>query len=152
MTNITATLKNGTRVEVTNYRHTWYADEPLNQHGTDTGPTPYEMLLGSLAACTVITLQHYARHKGILLDSIRADYEFDRIHAEDCDECEETEKGLIERVRTHVTIAGEFDEAQRIRLEQIVARCPVHKTLTHGMKILDHVTFEHKTPVYQEGE
>jgi putative redox protein len=144
MANITATLKNGTRIEVTNQRHTWYADEPLDHGGTDTGPTPYEMLMGSLAACTVMTLQYYTQHKGIPLESIRAEYKFDRIHAEDCEVCEEPDTGMIERVQAHVTFTGEFDEAQRIRLEQVASRCPVHKTLTHGMKILDRVTFEQK--------
>jgi putative redox protein len=100
------------------------------------------MLLGSLAACTALTLRLYANHKGITLDRIQAEYEFDRIHAEDCEECESIDSGLIDRVRAHVTLGGSFTEAQRARLTQIVGRCPVHKTLTHGMSIIDRVTFE----------
>jgi putative redox protein len=91
-----------------------------------------------------MTLMYYTRHKGIPLDSVRAEYTFDRIHADDCEACEEPDKGMIERVQAHVIMTGDFDEAQRIRLKQIASRCPVHKTLTHGMKILDRVTFEQK--------
>jgi putative redox protein len=147
MARITALLQEGTRVEISTDRHRWYADEPLDQHGSDTGPTPYELLLGSLAACTTLTLRLYARHKGIDLDWIKAEYTFDRIHADDCDECEEPGTGMIERVKSYVTIGGIFDDTQRERLDQIVRRCPVHKTLTNGMKILDHVIFVESAPV-----
>jgi putative redox protein len=141
MSHITALLRNGSRVEISTAEHSWHADEPMADGGTGAGPTPYEMLLGSLAACTTITLHMYTRHKGIPVAWIKAEYEFDRIYAEDCQECEGDETGLIERVQAHVTIGGTFDEAQRIRLAQLVSRCPVHKTLSHGMKILDHVAF-----------
>ncbi len=65
MAEITAELVAGTRVSLSNGRHEWLADEPLDKGGEDSGPSPYEMLLGSLAACTLITLVLYTRHKGI---------------------------------------------------------------------------------------
>jgi putative redox protein len=141
MARITAFLHGGSRVEISTLQHRWYADEIPEDNGTGSAPSPYETLLGSLAACTAITLHLYTRHKGIPMEWIRAEYEFDRIYAEDCQECDSDLTGLIERVRSNVTIGGTFDEAQRIRLAQLVTRCPVHKTLTQGMKILDHVTF-----------
>ena len=52
MSHITAQLNSGTVVHLSNGRHQWMADEPLQLHGTDTGPNPYELLLSSLAACT----------------------------------------------------------------------------------------------------
>ncbi len=63
MSRITATLSSGTIVELTNGRHTWSADEPIEVRGTDTGPNPYELLLSSLAACTCITVALYCRHR-----------------------------------------------------------------------------------------
>lgn len=141
MAQLTAYLQQGTRVTISTERHTWYADEPGDIGGTDQGPTPYEMLIGGLAACTTLTIHLYAEHKGIALDWVRADYEFDRVHARDCEECEQEDTGMIERVRAHVTLGGTFSEAERQRLEQIVERCPVHKTLTHGIRIFDHVAF-----------
>lgn len=141
MARLTAFLEQGTKVSIDTGRHTWYADEPAPT-GTDEGPTPYEMLLGSLAACTTLTLRLYADHKGIPLQWIKAEYEFDRLHVNDCEECEKEDEGMIERVRAHVTLGGTFTLEERQRLAQIVGRCPVHKTLTHGMRIFDHVEFE----------
>ena len=113
MSQITAQLNSGTAVRLSNGRHEWKADEPPEIHGTDTGPNPYELLLGSLAACTCITLSLYCRHKNIALESVSATYDYDRIHARDCEECEEPKKGFIDRITSQVHIAGEFDDAQR---------------------------------------
>lgn len=141
MSRITATLDSGVSVELSNGRHVWRADEPTDLGGEDSGPNPYELLLGSLAACTVTTLALYCRHKGIELEGVEATYDFDRVHAEDCDLCDEEDSGLIDRIQAHVTLSGTFDEAQRKRLSQIVGRCPVHKTLEKGPKIFDEVSF-----------
>ncbi len=141
MHRISAYLDNGTRVAITNNRHTWYGDEPIADGGGDEGPTPYELLIGGLAACTALTLRLYARHKGINLAWVRMEYQFDRVHAQDCEQCEEEDAGLIERVQASVTLGGTFDDGERKRLEQIVGRCPVHKTLTHGIRIFDTVAF-----------
>jgi uncharacterized OsmC-like protein len=42
---------------------------------------------------------------------------------------------------SHVRIAGDFDEAQRKRLAQVVERCPVHKTLATGVRMVDRTDF-----------
>ena len=134
---ITAEMSENTRVEVTNGRHTWKADEPLEKEGEDTGPTPYELLLASLAACTLITLQLYARHKGISLERVSARYEHQKL--DDVDES--GRKKVVDVLTSDVKIEGEFSEAQRERLAQIVSRCPVHKTIENGSRVVDRVEF-----------
>jgi putative redox protein len=141
MKRISAELRLGTAVTITDGRHSWRADEPPDAGGTDTGPTPYELLLGALAACTCVTLALYCRHKSIPLTAVRASFEHDKIHAQDCADCEDKTLGFIDEVRTHVVIVGAFDEAQRRRLTQVAERCPVHKTLVNGVKIRDRVEF-----------
>lgn len=128
-------------VRITNGRHEWTADEPLAAGGTDTGPDPYELLLGSLAACTCATISGYCRHKNLPLESISASFDFSRIHAEDCLDCDQADKGLIDHIESYVHIEGEFTAAQRKRLAQIATRCPVHKTLAQGIHIEDHASF-----------
>ncbi len=141
MAQITAELSSGTVVNLSNGRHQWKADEPPAIHGTDTGPNPYELLLGALAACTCITLALYCRHKQLVLESVTTTYNFAQIHANDCEECDDTTTGFINKISSDVHITGDFDEAQRKRLAQIVGRCPVHKTLAHGIAFEDNATF-----------
>jgi len=141
MTQITATLTTGMAVTLSNGRHEWAADEPHAAGGTDTGPNPYELLLGSLAACTCVTLAGYCQYKGLPLKSVRATYDFARVHADDCKDCDIPDRGFIEQITSNVHIEGDFDEAQRKRLAQIASRCPVHKTLAHGVQIDDNATF-----------
>ena len=142
MTQITAKLTSGMLVNISNGRHEWTADEPLSAGGSDLGPDPYELLLSSLAACTCVTIAWYCRHKGLPLESVSTTYDFSRVHADDCEDCDIPDKGLIDKITTNVHIVGDFDEAQRKRLAQIAQRCPVHKTLAHGVQFEDHATFD----------
>ncbi len=141
MTRITAMLTSGMEVQISNGRHDWRADEPLEAEGTDTGPNPYELLLGSLAACTCITISWYCQHKKLPLVSVSTTYEFSRVHADDCADCDIPDRGFIEQITSKVHIEGDFDETQQKRLAQIAQRCPVHKTLEHGIRFEDHATF-----------
>jgi uncharacterized OsmC-like protein len=141
MTQITGTLTSGMVVTLSNGRHEWTADEPVGVGGTDTGPNPYELLMSSLAACTCVTIAAYCKHKSLPLESVTATYDFSRIHADDCADCDIPDKGFIEQITSNVHIEGDFDESQRKRLAQIAQRCPVHKTLAHGVQFEDNATF-----------
>ena len=142
MATITASLRSGTKVTISARQFAWLGDEPPSAGGTDEGPNPYELLLGGLAACIAVTLRLYANHKGISLDGVDVALQFDRVHADDCADCDERADGFIDRIQSRVTIQGTFDDAQRNRLTQVAQRCPVHKTLAGGVHIVDSVTFE----------
>lgn len=140
MASVTARLLDGVVTEITNGRHTWQADEPPSAGGTDTGPNPYDLLLGSLAACTCITLALYCRHKGWTLTSVEAAFEHDRIHADDCRDCDEHTTGYVDLIRSRIEIEGDFDDVQRRRIEQVAVRCPVHRTLAAPTHFEESVT------------
>jgi len=141
-TKVVAELGEGTIVRLQARKHVWNADEPVEKRGTDEGPNPYELLLGALGACTALTLRFYTHHKGWDLRSVRAEYDFSREYARDCRECDEDPDARLEVIRARVTLRGRFDEAQRERLRELVARCPVHRTLTGGPKMFETVEFE----------
>ncbi|MDZ7748349.1 MAG: OsmC family protein [Halofilum sp. (in: g-proteobacteria)] len=114
--------------------HRLAADEPEAAGGSDTGPGPYDYLLAGLGACTSMTLRMYARHKGIALGRVAVTLRHDRVHADDCADCEHRE-GHIDRIERHIRLSGDLDERQRERLLQIADRCPVHRTLTGVIEI-----------------
>ncbi len=141
MSTIEATWESGFQVTIRADGHQLVADEPVGVGGEDTGPTPYDLLLGSLAACTCMTVAMYCQRKGWALDGISVRYTHTRVHAKDCEDCDDPDH-KIDQVHSNVTISGEFDEAQAKRLQQVATRCPVHKTLEAGVAIHDdvHVT------------
>src|SRR2546425_3811953 len=97
--------------------HQWQADEP-SPIGTDTGPSPYELLLASLGACTPMTLRLYAQRKGWDLRRVTVRLQHYRIHAEDCMDCE-TKQGFLDRIDREIELSGNIDEAQKNRLLEI---------------------------------
>lgn len=139
---VRAELKAGTAVSINARQFHWSGDEPIPAGGTDLGPDPYEMLLGSLASCIAVTVRFYADHKGIPLAGVDVELEFDRAYREDQTDSEHPSRSRIERIQSRVTFHGMFDEAQRTRLAEVAARCPVHKTLANGVVFEDSATFE----------
>ena len=132
MATITADLTSGYAVELRAGDHVWYADEPTDMGGTDTGPNPYELLLSAVGACTCITISMYCQRKGWDLHSVSARYDHDKVHVRDCEDCTEGLDGVIDRIRSQIFIEGTFDEEQRERLSDIAQRCPTHRTVTGG--------------------
>jgi uncharacterized OsmC-like protein/alpha/beta superfamily hydrolase len=114
--------------------HHLVADEPLSVGGTNLGPSPYDYLATALGTCTAMTLNMYARHKKLDVSDVSVTVEHNRIHADDCVDCEK-QAGQIDVFTRKISIEGNLDEAQSQRMLQIADRCPVHKTLENEIKI-----------------
>ena len=125
---------NGLATEIQVGPHRLAADEPAAAGGTETGPSPYDLLLAALGACTSMTLGLYARRKGWPLEATTVRLRHAKVHAADCAACD-TRDGRIDRIEGEIELAGSLTEAQRARLLDIARRCPVHRTLTSEIDI-----------------
>ena len=115
--------------------HSFITDEPIAVGGEDVGPDPYTLLLAALGSCISMTTTLYARRKGWPLERVTVRLRQRRIHAADCQECQQTAEGFVHRIERSVTIAGDLTQEQHARLQEIAHKCPVHKTLTSEIVI-----------------
>jgi len=122
---------------ITAGRHHLSADEPPSVGGDNTGPTPYDLLLAGLGACTTMTLRMYANRKKLPLERATVTLTHAKVHAEDCAECE-TQEGKVDRIGRAIVLEGALDAQQRADLMRIADRCPVHRTLTSEVVIDTH--------------
>jgi putative redox protein len=117
--------------------HQLAADEPTDAGGEDAGPTPYELLLGALGACTAMTVGLYARRKSWPLESVEVHLSHERVHARDCEDCEAPNgAGYLDRITKRLSLHGPLDADQRARLLEISERCPVQRTLERPILVI----------------
>jgi putative redox protein len=125
--------------EIVAGHHRLAADEPSGViGGTDTGPTPYDLLLAAIGACTSMTLRMYADLKKLPLEGVRVRLRHAKIHAADCASCA-TKAGRLDRIEREIELLGPLTVEQRLRLMEIADRCPVHRTLTSEMEIVSRL-------------
>jgi putative redox protein len=113
--------------------HELVADEP-RPIGDDKGPTPYDLLLAALGSCTSMTVRMYADRKGWQLDRVQVTLRQNRIHAQDCADCE-TKSGWVTHIDREIELIGDLEDDQRQQLMHIAERCPVHQTLTSEVDV-----------------
>jgi putative redox protein len=130
MTEIIVRSAEGLKQTIEARGHTLVSDEPVEDGGTDAGPTPYELLLGALGSCTAMTVELYAARRGWSLDSVEVHLAHDRVHARDCESCEnQNANAMLDRITKRVVLNGRLEADQRARLLEIADRCPVQRTL-----------------------
>ena len=114
-------------------RHTMIVDEPAANGGQDLGGDPFAYLLGSLGACTAITLRMYADRKSLPVEEIRIHLS----HATVDDRDAGSRSALIE---IELEIVGDLTQPQLERMIYIAGRCPVHRTLVGTIQVRDAPT------------
>jgi putative redox protein len=114
------------QIDIGNHRLT--ADEPPDEGGDDAGPNPQELLAASLASCSAVTMEMYADRKGWDIGEVAVEVEY-----------EPAQRGSPTKFTMSVTLPKELPDEQREKLMQIVAKCPVHRTLEGEVMFDEHV-------------
>jgi uncharacterized OsmC-like protein len=124
------------------FRTDFRAADPNDEDSNEVEPvmhlhnlTPYGMLLASVAACTAIVVNSYARNHDIPLRGITVDASYERIFIDDCDDCDPGSE-YEEVIREHVDFEGKLDESQLKRLHQVVKACSVTRLLENGIRVV----------------
>jgi putative redox protein len=92
-----------------------------------------------------MTLLMYARRKSWPVEHVRVELDHSRVHAKDCEDCDE-KPVMLDYIRRRIVVTGDLDEEQRARLEEIAQRCPVHRTLTGTIRIEDQLGIVRPAP------
>lgn len=103
--------------------HELAADEPERRGGTNTGAAPFDLMLGSLGACTAITLRMYGDRKQWNLGAIEVKLRLVR------------EGDGPMRIERTISISETIDGEQQAKLLDIADKTPVTKALAPGVPI-----------------
>lgn len=97
-------------------------DEPVQLGGTDQGPTPHELLVAALAACTATAVSAYVRTKQWDVGGMRVDVEYEQ-------------KAEPREFRLKINLEKPITDEQRERLDKVAASCAVRRALLAGFEI-----------------
>ncbi|MBK8966395.1 MAG: OsmC family protein [Saprospiraceae bacterium] len=109
------------RATLRTQNHTWHADEPVDNGGQGSAPTPSQLVLSALAACKLITTRMYADRKGWAVGKILVQLEMTVDYGA---------RPAQTRISCHLHAEGDLDEEQQQRLLTIADKCPTHRLLT----------------------
>ncbi|MFF7160759.1 OsmC family protein [Streptomyces sp. NPDC008086] len=120
MTGRTVSVREGERLtrSIAVGPHILTADEP-EPLGSDTGPTPGELLLAALGSCTSMAVRAYADRHGWHLQRVDVDVRFGQ------------RGDLVKSIR----LTGDLEPAQAEHLLAVAGRCPVHRLLTGDVTV-----------------
>ncbi len=113
--------------------HHIFADEPAAYGGTNKGLTPYGLVAAGLGACTSMTLRMFARRKGWDLRHVSVDVSHNKVHAQDA---KTGSTNRVDEFHRAIRIQGKLDDAQKNRLLEVADKCPVHRTLENGARVV----------------
>ena len=127
---------NGVRFEVSARKHHITCDQPAENHGTDAGMTPPELLLASLGTCSAYYAAEYLRARNLDTRNLRV-----RVTA-----TKEIKPARMSNFLISIAAPSCKDERQREGLLRATRNCLIHNTLLHVPGI--EIELEQKEPAY----
>ena len=137
--NLTVTYRGGFRFDVTSGTHTLVTDQPVEDGGSDAGPTPVELFVGSLASCVGYFVGRYCARHQIPCEGLTIDVE--------CSYAEQPHRvGLVE---LKLNLPANLTPEQRERLLKIAHGCTIHQSLVVPPKVEIHLAARATSPSHE---
>lgn len=128
-----SSLADSMQINITNGKHMWISDEPASYQGNDLGPNPVEMLMGSLAACTVVTILKKAKEAGISITAIGVVCGYTRLIDPTIPDSAVSPQKV--RLVKSIMLPDISDETLVKRIKSFADNCPVESILTSELQI-----------------
>ncbi len=112
------TLPGGRRVDARIGHHVIHTDQPLDNGGSDTAGSPFEMFLASIGTCAGIFVQGFCAARKIPFENIRIR---ERVQLD--------EHGVLQGVDLDIELPPDFPARYREAVVQVVEQCSVKKAI-----------------------
>lgn len=116
---ILVTLPGGRRVDAQVGAHVVRTDQPVDNGGEDTAPSPYQLFLAALGTCAGIFVQGFCAKRALPTEGIRVRER--PFH--------DPETGALERVELDIEVPADFPEKYREALVRVVDQCSVKRAI-----------------------
>jgi len=116
---ILVTLPGGRRVDAQVGPHRVHTDQPVDNGGEDTAPSPYQLFLSALGTCAGIFVQGFCAKRGLPTEGIRIRQR----------SFQDPETGTLARVELDVEVPPDFPEKYREALVRVVDQCSVKRAI-----------------------
>lgn len=117
---VKASYDGGDRVDITVRGHRIRTDQPFDGGGSDTGPTPTELLVGSLVSCMGFYAQRFLRRNGVDPADLRLSARFTTTNQR---------PHRVTDIEIAVHIPPRTPERLVAPLQRVMDSCTVHNTL-----------------------
>ena len=126
---ITITLPGGRKIDAHVGAHIIRTDQPVNNGGTDTAPSPFELFLASIGTCAGLFVQGFCAARNIPFDEIRI------VERPALDEA-----GTLQSVDLELVLPASFPEKYRAAVLKVVEQCSVKRAIAAQPKFEVHTS------------
>lgn len=128
-TAVVARWLGGDRFDLEMRGHVVTVDQPLDAHGEDTGPTPTELFIASLAGCVAFYARRYLRRHDLEGGGLTVRTTFTMAST----------PSRVGSVDLAIDLPAGIPDEHRARLLAVASHCTVHNTLTVAPEVTVHL-------------
>jgi len=112
-------------------------DHPVGVGGTGAGPSPGELLLGALAACTSVYVGRNAKRYGLPVESVHVGVSFET--AQELTDGPLPSVSFLDRIVKRVEVRGPLTDEQLEMVKFWAERCAIGETLRRGVNLVEEL-------------